>query len=164
VRSSVQHVVQTTVHAAADLNHDSGIIPDARIKRAIRGRNRSPSQKDQFCWIAAIQRQLQTTLVIDDVTDSATPRFHESRVSRDFNARQDSSSLVLHGTNDLSGCLRPNHRGSERYKEDRGKHTCADAYRFAPHRFPSSQRSLDSIPDFFFHLGGEATITAECCE
>src|SRR5262245_7004474 len=93
VRPSVQQVVQAAVHSAADLNHNGGIVSDTRIKRVVRCRNRSPSEKDQLRWITAIQRQLQNTLVVDDISHAGTARFGKSGIGLDFHLVRDLSDF-----------------------------------------------------------------------
>src|SRR5215471_2900106 len=93
VRSPVEHVIETAVHAAADLDDDSRVIPDSRVKRGIGRGNGSSGEEDQFGGIAAIERQLQNPLVIDDIAYSGTAGFDESRVGLDFHFIGDLSDL-----------------------------------------------------------------------
>src|SRR5258708_1611282 len=84
VAATVQQIKSAISRTSLDRNRNLSriVLAPNRIRR--RGRHRRPSERNQRGFLAAIQRKVQHTLVLEDSSDSVALRFDHPRVSLDL--------------------------------------------------------------------------------
>ena len=90
---SVQRVVRAPARAAGNGEHRRSTAVVLRGQSVLNG---TAGQSDQFRYVAAVERQFENSLGLDNRTDGRTPRLHHGRVRLNFNLLGDLADFEDH--------------------------------------------------------------------